>query len=212
MAGARRKHTTTTTPPPPPATQLRFGFESSDAATFQDANPIVTVSDPVNSGSAAMKPGQNAYRSFHTATTVGESTAYRMYARWSAPPTSGTARLAWIWSDANRTGSFTIRVDAQNRVSLRDVNGTSRAQTPPLPTGTWHLLEFQVTQTPAGTGTGSLRVNGTDVATNVPGNYGVAAADRFRVGLIGETAVPGLLEDDVAVSAPGGSWIGPVGG
>ena len=97
-------------PPPPPATQLRFGFESGDTATFQDSNPIVTVSDPVNSGSAAMKPGQNAYRSFHTATTVGESTAYRMYARWSAPPTSGTARLAWILSDANRTASFTIRV------------------------------------------------------------------------------------------------------
>ena len=67
-----------------------------------------------------------------------------------------------------------------------------------------------VTQTGPGSGRSSLRINGTDASVDVSGDFGQAAANVLRVGQIGSVAVPGLTQDDLAVSAPGGSWLGPV--
>ena len=190
--------------------QLTYGFEPGDTATFKDVRDVTVVDQPTHTGTGAMQAGTNAYRAFSTSTVPGESTAYRFYARWSAAPSSGAGQLAWAASTAQGGTSFTVRLDSAGRVSLRDAAGVSRGQSAPLPADTWHLIELMVTQTGPGSGRSSLRINGTDATVDVSGNFGQAAADVLRVGQIGSVAVPGLTQDDLAVSAPGGSWLGPV--
>ena len=197
-------------PPPPPETQIAYGFEPGDNAAFNDVRTVNIVDSPVNQGTKAMQAEPTAYRAFHTTTVIGQRTAYRLYANWSAPPASGVAQIAWVTSSSGGT-SFTVRVDASGRVSLRDASGTIRGQSAPLAPGAWHRIEFLVTQNPDGTGTGSLRINGTDVASDVSGSFGTGAANRFRVGQMGSAQLPGITHDDVGVGRPGASWLGAAG-